>query len=67
MELTEKFDIAAGVKQGCILGMDGIIKKSTENTRRGIRLTLTSTLENLNFADIFLGPVPQNPISVNQG
>ena len=46
------WDVTTGVKQGCIfspllsiLGMDRIMKKSTDSTRRGIRWPPTSTLE----------------------
>ena len=57
-ELTDAFKISTGVKQGCILspflfvlGIDWIMKETISNEKRGIRWTLTTTLEDLDFAD----------------
>ena len=56
--LTDSFTIHTGVKQGCILSpflfvlaIDWLMKTTTKGKRRGIRWTLTSCLEDLDFAD----------------
>ncbi|KAL9955256.1 hypothetical protein ACROYT_G036552 [Oculina patagonica] len=56
--LTDTFNVTTGVKQGCILspflfvlGIDWIMKQVTSNRRRGIGWTLTSILEDLDYAD----------------
>ncbi|KAL9966528.1 hypothetical protein ACROYT_G024615 [Oculina patagonica] len=56
--LTDTFNVTTGLKQGCILSpflfvleIDWIIKQVTSNRRRGIRWTLTSILEDLDYAD----------------
>ena len=57
-ELTEAFSVTTGMKQGCILspflfilGIDWIMKQVTSEGQRGIRWTLTTILEDLDFAD----------------
>ena len=56
--LTDDFSVTTGVKQGCILspflfilGMDWVLKQVTGSGTRGIRWTLTSVLEDLDYAD----------------
>ena len=56
--LTDTFSVTTGVKQGCvlspflfILGIDLVLKQVTSDGRRGIRWTLTSVLEDLEYAD----------------
>ena len=50
--------MTTGVKQGCILspflfilGIDWVLRQVTSGVRRGIRWTLTSVLEDLDYAD----------------
>ena len=57
-ELTDTFEVTTGVKQGYILspflfllGIDWVMKSVINGKRRGIRWTLTSLLEDLDFAD----------------
>nr|KAG5694275.1 hypothetical protein BaRGS_031993 [Batillaria attramentaria] len=57
-EQTRWFKITTGVKQGCVmsgflflLAIDWIMRQTTERHRHGIRWDLTSTLEDLDFAD----------------
>ena len=58
-KLTDWFSVRSGVRQGCVLSpmlfliaIDWIMhKKTIGNKRRGIRWTLTSLLEDLDFAD----------------
>nr|KAG5707675.1 hypothetical protein BaRGS_003250 [Batillaria attramentaria] len=57
-EQTRWFKITTGVKQGCVmsgflflLAIDWIMRQTTERHRNGIRWDLTSTLEDLDFAD----------------
>ena len=57
-DLTDTFDVTTGVKQGCILspflfllGIDWVMNSVINGKRRGIRWTLTSLLEDLDFAD----------------
>ena len=52
------FEIKSGVRQGCVmssilfnLAIDWTMRKTNEGPPRGIRWTLTSTLEDLDFAD----------------
>jgi len=56
--LTESFKVTTGVKQGCllspllfILAMNWIMEDTIKDRRRGIRWTLTSVLEDLDYAD----------------
>ena len=56
--LTDAFSVITGVKQGCILspflfilGIDWVLKQVTSDGRRGIRWTLTSVLEDLDYVD----------------
>ena len=56
--LTDAFSVTTGVKQGCILspflfilGIDWVLKQVTSGGRSGIRWTLTSVLEDLDYAD----------------
>ena len=56
--LTDTFSVTTGVKQLCILspflfilGIDWVLKQVTSGGRRGIRWTLTSVLEDLDYAD----------------
>ena len=55
---TESFKVTTGVKQGCllspilfILAMNWVMKETTKDRKRGIRWTLTSVLEDLDYAD----------------
>ena len=57
-KLTDWFSVRSGVHQGCVLSpmlflvaIDWIMRKTVGNKRRGIRWTLTSLLEDLDFAD----------------
>ncbi|KAK3545686.1 hypothetical protein QTP70_010891 [Hemibagrus guttatus] len=57
-ELTEPFNVHTGVKQGCILSpilfslaIDWLMRSVTEGQRRGIQWTLTTALEDLDYAD----------------
>ena len=52
------FDVKTGVRQGCVMSavlfnlvIDWVMRKTTEDTSRGIRWTLFSKLEDLDFAD----------------
>jgi hypothetical protein len=54
------FYVKTGVRQGCVmpvmlfnLVIDWVMSKTTENSPRGIRWGLFSTLEDLDFADDF--------------
>ena len=56
--MTESFRVTTGVKQGCLLSpmlftlaMNWIMKETTRVKKRGIRWTLTSVLEDLDYAD----------------
>lgn len=57
-KLTDSFHIKTGVKQGCILSpflfimaVDWLMNTTIKGKQRGIRWTLTSMLEDLDFAD----------------
>ena len=57
-ELTEPFSVSTGVRQGCILSpilfslaIDWLMRSVTEGQRRGLQWTLTTTLEDLDYAD----------------
>ena len=57
-KLTEPFSVKTGVRQGCMLSpmiflivVDWIMRESTKDNNTGIRWTLTSYLEDLDFAD----------------
>lgn len=52
------FDVKTGVRQGCVmsavlfnLAIDWVMRKTTEDSPRGIRWSLFSTLDDLDFAD----------------
>ncbi|MCG8432127.1 MAG: reverse transcriptase family protein, partial [Candidatus Omnitrophica bacterium] len=56
--LTEWFEVKSGVRQGCILSpilflvvIDWVMRQTTSDAPRGIQWTLTSFLEDLDFAD----------------
>ena len=56
--LTDALSVTMGVKQGCnlspflfILGIDRVLRQVTSGARRGMRWTLTSILEDLDYAD----------------
>ena len=57
-DLTEKFNVQTGVRQGCLLSpflfllaVDWIMKETTKGRRNGIQWTLLEQLEDLDFAD----------------
>ena len=52
------FKVTTGVRQGCVMSailfnlvIDWVLRKTTEDSQRGIRWTLFSNLEDLDFAD----------------
>ena len=56
--LTDTFSVKTGIKQSCILSpflfimaIDWLMEITTKGKQRGIRWTLTSCLEDLDFAD----------------
>ena len=80
--LTDAFSVTTGVKQGCILspflfilGIDWVLRQVTSGVRKGIRWTLTSVLEDLDYAnDIVLLAHPHqdvqdktNPLATTAG
>lgn len=57
-ELSEPFEIKTGVRQGCLLSpflfllaVDHILRTTTEGKQNGIQWTITTMLEDLDFAD----------------
>ena len=57
-QLTDRFDIRTGVRQGCllspflfILALDWLMRQATKGNRNGIQWTLWTQLEDLDFAD----------------
>ena len=57
-KLTDWFSVKSRVRQGCVLSptlllvaIDWLMRKTIGNKRRGIRWTLTSLLEDLDFAN----------------
>ena len=55
---NHKFQVKTGVRQGCVMSallfniaIDWVMRQATEDQKRGIRWTLFSTLEDLDFAD----------------
>ena len=54
----EWFEVLSGVRQGCVMSgflflivIDWVMRRTVENNRNGIRWKLTTTLEDLDFAD----------------
>ena len=59
--LTETFQVQTGVRQGCLLSpflflmaIDWVMKASTVQKQNGIKWTLWTQLDNLDFADILV-------------
>ena len=57
-KLSDNFQVKSGVRQGCILSpilfslaIDWIMHKTLDGRRQGIQWTLTSILEDLDYAD----------------
>ena len=57
-QLTEPFKVETGVRQGCILSpmlfslaIDWLMRRVTQDKKQGIQWTLTSVLEDLDYAD----------------
>ena len=57
-QLTDSFRVQTGVKQGCIflpflfvLAIDWLMRQTNEGQNKGIQWTLTTSLEDLVFAD----------------
>ena len=57
-DVTEKFPVQTGVRQGCVLSpflflfaIDCIMKERTNNRRNGIQWSLLDQLDDLDFAD----------------
>ena len=54
----EWFEVLSGVRQGCVMSgflflivIDWVMRRTVENNRNGIRWKLTTTLDDLDFAD----------------
>ena len=54
----EWFEVLSGVKQGCVMSgflflivIDWVMTRTVDNSRNGIRWKLTTTLDDLDFAD----------------
>ena len=54
----EWFEVLSGVKQGCVMSgflflivIDWVMNRTVKNNRKGIRWKLTTTLDDLDFAD----------------
>ncbi|CAH1266510.1 Hypp3401 [Branchiostoma lanceolatum] len=57
-DLTEPFNMTTGVRQGCLLSpllfitaLDWVMRETTKEGRTGIQWTLTTMLDDLDFAD----------------
>ena len=58
MSVSEPFTVTSGVRQGCILSpihflkvIDWVQRQTTADKKRGIKGTMFSNLEDLDFAD----------------